>query len=76
MSALDTYQIYNNVQVYKGKRYYKKRLKTNIRVVAFDLDETLGSFGELGSFCNALDEYYGDRQISYNMFNDLLDLYP
>lgn len=48
----------------------------NKKVIVFDLDETLGSFGELGSFCNALDEYYGDRQISYNMFNDLLDLYP
>jgi len=48
----------------------------NKKVIVFDLDETLGSFGELGSFCNALDEYYGDKQISYNMFNDLLDLYP
>ena len=30
----------------------------NKKVVVFDLDETLGYFGELGRFCNILDEYY------------------
>jgi hypothetical protein len=48
----------------------------NKKVIVFDLDETLGSFGELGSFCNILDEYYGDKQTSYKMLHDLLDLYP
>ena len=74
MSALDTYQIYNNVQVYKGKRYYKKRLKTNSRVVAFDLDETLGSFTDLEVLWSILQDFTNNH-IPVN-FNKLLDLYP
>ena len=46
------------------------------KVVVFDLDETLGSFGQFGSFCMLLDDYYNDDNKAYNMFNDLLDLYP
>jgi hypothetical protein len=48
----------------------------NKKVVVFDLDETLGSFGQLGSFCMLLDEYYNDDDKAYNIFNELLDLYP
>ena len=52
-------------------------LKTkNKKVVVFDLDETLGSFGQFGSFCMLLDEYYDDDDKAYNIFNELLDLYP
>jgi hypothetical protein len=52
-------------------------LKTkNKKVVVFDLDETLGSFGQFGSFCMLLDEYYNDDDKAYNIFNELLDLYP
>lgn len=46
------------------------------KVVVFDLDETLGSFGQFGSFCMLLDDYYNDDNKAYSMFNDLLDLYP
>jgi hypothetical protein len=52
-------------------------LKTkNKKVVVFDLDETLGSFGQFGSFCMLLDEYYNDDDKAYDIFNELLDLYP
>jgi hypothetical protein len=55
----------------------KNESRTNDKkVVVFDLDETLGSFGQLGSFCILLDEYYNDDNKAYNMFNELLDLYP
>ena len=74
MSALDIHQIYSNVQVYKGKRYYKKRLKTNSRVVAFDLDETLGSFTDLEVLWSTLQDFTNNH-IPVN-FNKLLDLYP
>jgi hypothetical protein len=55
--------------------------RTNIKskhkkVVVFDLDETLGSFGQLGSFCMLLDDYYNDENKAYSMFNELMDLYP
>jgi hypothetical protein len=48
----------------------------NKKVVVFDLDETLGYFGELGRFCNIIDEYYKNSNKSYSIFNDLMDLYP
>ena len=48
----------------------------NKKVVVFDLDETLGYFGELGRFCNLLDEYYKNPNKSYSIFNELIDLYP
>jgi len=46
------------------------------KVVVFDLDETLGYFGELGRFCNVLDDYYKNPNKSYSIFNELMDLYP
>ena len=54
------------------------KLLKNIKkkVVVFDLDETLGHFGELGSFCNLIDEFYKNSNKSYSIFNELLDLYP
>jgi hypothetical protein len=50
--------------------------KKNKKVVVFDLDETLGSFGQFGSFCMLLDDYYNDDNKAYSMFNELMDLYP
>ena len=46
------------------------------KVVVFDLDETLGYFGEFGRFCNLLDDFYKNSNKSYSIFNELLDLYP
>ena len=46
------------------------------KVVVFDLDETLGYFGQLGRFCNLLDEYYKNPNKAYSIFNELMDLYP
>jgi hypothetical protein len=61
----------------ESKDKHEIDLKTkNKKVVVFDLDETLGSFGQFGSFCMLLDEYYNDDDKAYNIFNELLDLYP
>jgi Fe-S cluster assembly ATPase SufC len=46
------------------------------KVVVFDLDETLGYFGQLGRFCNLLDDYYKNPNKAYSIFNELMDLYP
>ena len=55
----------------------KSNIKSKYKkVVVFDLDETLGSFGQLGSFCMLLDDYYNDDNKAYSMFNELMDLYP
>ena len=54
------------------------KLLKNIKkkVVVFDLDETLGHFGELGIFCSLIDEFYKNSNKSYSIFNELMDLYP
>jgi hypothetical protein len=36
----------------------------------------LGYFGQLGRFCNLLDEYYKNPNKAYSIFNGLMDLYP
>ena len=46
------------------------------KVVVFDLDETLGYFGQFGRFCNLLDDFYKNSNKSYSIFNELMDLYP
>jgi hypothetical protein len=50
--------------------------KIKKKVVVFDLDETLGYFGQLGRFCNLLDEYHKNSNKAYSIFNELMDLYP
>lgn len=59
------------VQIYKGKYFTRPRYKNVSRVIAFDLDETLGSFIDLDILWSMLKEH----NVSVP-FNDLLDLYP
>jgi hypothetical protein len=61
----------NHVQVYKGKYYSRPKFKTVSKVIAFDLDETLGAFSDLDILWNIIKKL----EIDVN-FNDLLDLYP
>jgi hypothetical protein len=44
-----------------------------MKIVVFDLDETLGYFSELGMF---IDFLHNNHQISQEEFNEILDLYP
>lgn len=44
------------------------------KIVVFDLDETLGSFVELGMFWDAINNTLGKQDSSH--FNEILDLYP
>jgi hypothetical protein len=50
-----------------------------IKIVVFDLDETLGYFTELGIFWDSLNAYIKDKNIDYTLaqddFNELLDLF-
>ena len=54
--------------------------KVIIKIVVFDLDETLGYFVEFGIFWKALTEYFKSIKIDYNLcqedFNLLFNLYP
>jgi hypothetical protein len=51
-----------------------------MKVVVFDLDETLGYFVEFGIFWDCLQQYFTNHKINYSLtqedFNLLLDLYP
>jgi hypothetical protein len=65
------------IQIYKGKNIlsniiYKKKPPN---VIAFDLDETLGSFSDLETLWSAIQSFYPNNQINID-FNHLLDLYP
>jgi len=64
----------NYTQIYKGKHFRKKRIKTNSKVIAFDLDETLGCFTDLEILWTSL-QHFTKKYVPAN-FNDLLDLYP
>jgi hypothetical protein len=46
------------------------------KVVVFDVDETLGNFAQFSIFAHVLDDYFNSPEITYQYFNDLVDLYP
>jgi hypothetical protein len=46
------------------------------KVVAFDVDETLGNFTQFSIFGHVLGEYFNKPDIIYNHFNELIDLFP
>jgi hypothetical protein len=47
-----------------------------MKIVVFDLDETLGYFQEYGIFWNSLNEYLltNKKCINENVFNQILDI--
>ena len=51
-----------------------------MKIIVFDLDETLGYFMELGMFWDALNEYIIEQQINLpinqSLFNKVLELFP
>lgn len=47
-----------------------------LKIVVFDLDETLGYFTEFGIFCDCLNKHFKNNEYSNTHFNELLDLYP
>lgn len=61
-------------KIYKGKSYSKPKYKKVPKVIAFDLDETLGSFMYLEILWNILVSI--NSNLNQYFFNKLLDLYP
>jgi len=72
----------SDITIYKGKAFiksYKKLKEPSKKVIVFDLDETIGSFGDLYILWEAITEYYNMKNQFHNMddiFHKLLDLYP
>jgi hypothetical protein len=46
-----------------------------MKIVVFDLDETLGYFVEFGILWDSLSLYF-KKELGQEIFNDLMDLYP
>jgi hypothetical protein len=63
------------LQIFKGKCFTKNYVKKYQKVLAFDLDETLGSFAHLNVLWSGIIKLKNipDPQ---NLFNKILDLYP
>jgi hypothetical protein len=53
----------------------KGRVKDPMKIVVFDLDETLGSFIEIGMFWDALEHFYGHNLMTPDFF-DVLRIFP
>lgn len=65
----------NNVKLFMGDYYREKRVRTNKRVIVFDLDETIGHFHHLHIIYKCLVKVL-DRELTQDEFNQLLDLFP
>lgn len=64
----------NHTKIYKGKNFIKKGLPPNQqKIITFDLDETLGAFGEMYILWTALKPTSTN---SYIIFRELMTLYP
>jgi len=63
------------VQIYKGKYFLRPKYKPVSKVIAFDLDETLGSFIDLDILWRTLENLGKQHDVIVD-FNSLLDLYP
>ena len=64
------------IQIYKGKSYSKPRIKNYPKVIAFDLDETLGSFVDLEILWRSLLQFMNESVNISISFSEILDLYP
>jgi len=66
---------YNNFSLYNSIR---NKMSTPVpkplKIVVFDLDETLGSFFEVGIFWSSLENYYGHNLFKERLF-EVLDLF-
>jgi hypothetical protein len=65
------------LQVYKGGCYNKKYQKRYQKIIVFDLDETLGSFGDLYILWSGINNIHTfDKDKIQSAFNSIIDIYP
>ena len=64
---------YVNTQLGKMKSIQMR--KKSLKIVVFDLDETIGYFTEISIFWEALEHFYGHNLFSDKFF-ELLDIFP
>jgi hypothetical protein len=67
----------NSVIIYKGKNFVKLiKNPTQNKVIVFDLDETLGSFGDLYILWQILQPFILSFSDPYIIFKELINIYP
>lgn len=76
----------NVVKIYRGKFLHKMSsvhmsipsLQKHLKVIVFDMDETIGSFGEFVLLHHSLEKCLEKEpfELDQTFFNELLDLYP
>lgn len=76
----------NIVKIYRGKFLHKMSsvhmsiptLQKHMKVIVFDMDETIGSFGEFVLLHHSLEKCLEKQpfELDQTFFNELLDLYP
>jgi hypothetical protein len=69
------------IRIIKGSAYNSSKsakgyVKGGAKTIAFDLDETLGSFGDLYLLWTGIDTYIQPDIADELLFRELLDLYP
>lgn len=64
------------LKIYKGSCFAKKYIKKYQKIIAFDLDETLGSFADLNILWYALQKITKKSDTEQDNFNKIFDLYP
>lgn len=74
------------IQIYRGKFLHKMSsvhisipsLQKHLKVIVFDMDETIGSFGEFVLLHHSLEKCLEKQpfELDQTFFNELLDLYP
>lgn len=65
------------LQIHKGSCYYKNYQKKYQKIIVLDLDETIGSFGDLYILWTALNKIRTlDKNETQSVFDTVMDIYP
>ena len=66
---------FNNILSYINTQLNTMKQEKPLKVIVFDLDETLGYFTELSMFWEALEFFYGTNLLA-DKFYDVMDMFP
>jgi hypothetical protein len=64
------------VQVFKGSSFTKNRSEPPAKIITFDLDETLGDFGDMCVLWHMIEPYIPTFMTKIEVFQKLVELFP
>jgi len=65
-----------HVQVFKGSSFTKNNSKPPAKIITFDLDETLGDFGDMCFLWQMIEPHIPTFMTKKEVFKKLMDLFP